>query len=32
MPNPTANSYAGVTILNSMDKVNLNRDPLSAKT
>ena len=24
---PTANSYAGITILNSMDKVNLNRDP-----
>jgi len=26
--NPTANSYAGITALNSMDKVNLNRDPL----
>ena len=25
--NPTANSYAGITALNSMDKVNLNRDP-----
>ncbi len=24
---PTANSYEGVTILNSMDRVNLNRDP-----
>ena len=26
--NPAANSYAGVTVLNSMDKVNLNRDPV----
>ena len=26
--NPSANSYTGVTILNSMDKVNLNRDPV----
>ena len=25
---PSANSYTGVTILNSMDKVNLNRDPV----
>ena len=25
---PAANSYAGVTVLNSMDKVNLNRDPV----
>ena len=24
---PTANSYDGITVLNSMDKVNLNRDP-----
>lgn len=24
---PTANSYAGITVLNSMDKVNLNKDP-----
>ena len=26
--NPAANSYAGVTVLNSMDKVNINRDPV----
>ena len=25
---PSANSYTGVTVLNSMDKVNLNRDPV----
>ena len=25
--NPTSNSYAGITVLNSMDKVVLNRDP-----
>ena len=25
---PTADSYAGITVLNSLDKVNLNRDPV----